>query len=302
MFQCILPSLHRLPTHVSIVPACCKKPLNLLEIAGFKKKYSTYRKFTVCLTPLNFGYNRDYELVEWIELNRILGAEKIIVYNYSSAKNVQDVLEYYSKQGVTDVVEWNIPVTVDTTNPDIHYFGQVAALQDCLYRNKGVSEYVVNLDLDEFIIPHADNTQTWSDMLKQVDKNSSVYLFRNTFFKKEWNNSGIDIQNKSLVDRLKLVTLQKLQHERKMFGPSQRSKYIAKTALVSRLMIHQVPGIKQLVVPADLAYLHHYRNWESKNDPENSKVLDKTVPNKYGKILLRNVLNVRNDMKDILTF
>ncbi|XP_060567242.1 glycosyltransferase family 92 protein F13G3.3-like [Ruditapes philippinarum] len=260
--------------------------------------------FTVCLTPLNFRYNRYYEIIEWIELNRILGAEQFIVYNYSSGSNVQNVLEYYSKRGIVKVVPWNLPVKVDTlrrssNKPEIHYFGQVAALHDCLYRNKGISEFIVNLDLDEFIIPHDNKSQSWSDIIQQVKQNFNAYLFRNTFFKKEWDNSGIDIQNKSFVDKLQLVTLQKLQHERKLFAPRSRSKYIAKTANVSHLMIHEVPGVYTKVVPPEVAFLHHYRDWGTTNDTPRNKVLDNTVPNKFGSTLVKNVLKVRNDIENM---
>ncbi|XP_060567206.1 uncharacterized protein LOC132725994 [Ruditapes philippinarum] len=309
LFQCLLSTStgYEFPTHVSMVQEKCRKPEHLLELRIVNTEYvqhrNSHRMFTVCLSPLNFRFNRDYEIIEWIELNRILGAEQFIVYNYSSGSDVQTVLEYYSKRGIIKVVPWNLPVKVDTlprsNKPEIHYFGQVAALHDCLYRNKGISEFIVNLDLDEFIIPHDNKTKSWSDIIQQVKQNFNAYLFRNTFFKKEWDNSDIDIQNKSLVDKLQLVTLQKLQHEQKLFSPRSRSKYIAKTANVSHLMIHEVPGVNTKVVPPELAFLHHYRDWGTKNDSPRSKVLDNTVPNKFGNTLVKNVLNVRNDIEKI---
>ncbi|XP_045194658.2 uncharacterized protein LOC123550293 [Mercenaria mercenaria] len=302
LFQCMLPQSSAFPTHVSIVSERCETPMNLIDIQFLRSPFANKHRFTVCLTPLNFRYNRDYEILEWIELNRILGADKFIVYNYSSTINVAHVLEYYSKRGLTEVVQWNLPVGVDTwprenKSVEIHYFGQVAALQDCLYRNKGVSEFIVNLDVDEFIIPHGKNVTTWSDMLRQLKHDSIVYMFRNTFFKKEWNNTGIEIHNKSLVDKLRLVTLRKLQHERKLSLPKQRSKYFAKTAGVSKVMIHEVPEVTNLVVPINIGLLHHYRNWETLNDPPQAKVLDKTVPDKFSESLIKNVLKVRSDLQ-----
>lgn len=89
--------------------------------------------FSVCLSPLYFQYGRAYELVEWIELNRILGAERFLVYNYSTAINVQQVLDYYSKRGLAEVIQWHVTMRVSTfpktKQPiEIHYFGQSAAL------------------------------------------------------------------------------------------------------------------------------------------------------------------------------
>ncbi|XP_045195020.2 uncharacterized protein LOC123550658 [Mercenaria mercenaria] len=301
LFQCKVSPSMELPTHVSIVDRSCETPMNLLDIQILGKSSAFKHRFTVCLTPLNFRYNRAYEIIEWIELNRLLGADKFIVYNYSSAINLAHVLEYYSKRGLTEVVQWNLPVGVDTwpreyKPVEIHYFGQIAALHDCLYRNKGVSEFIVNLDVDEFIIPHGENVTSWTEMLTQLKHDSKVYIFRNTFFKKEWSNAGIEIQNKSLVDKLQLVTLQKLQHETQISPPNQRSKYFAKSAEVSKVMIHGVPGVSHLVVPIEIGLVHHYRDWETRNDPPNVKVLDRTVPQKFGQLLIKKVKTVRVEL------
>lgn len=240
-------------------------------------------------------------MIEWVELNRILGAEKFAIYNYSSGPNVSRVLDYYSKRGLTEVVQWNIPVGVDTwprenKTVEIHYFGQVVALNDCLYRNKHISEFIVNLDADEFIIPHSVNATTWAELLIELKENAQAYVFRNTFFKKEWDNAQVNIPNKSVVDKLRLVTLQKIQHERKIHSSGQRSKYFAKTNDAFQLMIHEVPRVKYITVPIEIGLLHHYRNWETVDDPPHVKVVDNTVPNKFGKRLIENVQGVWSDL------
>ncbi|XP_053377892.1 uncharacterized protein LOC128547951 [Mercenaria mercenaria] len=103
-------------------------------------KLEAYKnRFAVCLSPLYFNYSRAYELAEWIELNRILGAEKFVVYNISTSTNVDQVLGYYSRQGLVNVVQWQLPMRVSTypkskEPAEIHYFGQTAALNDCLFR------------------------------------------------------------------------------------------------------------------------------------------------------------------------
>ena len=78
----------------------------------------------MCLMPLKNNYNNSYAVVQWIELNLQLGAEKCVVYNYSSALNIGLILDMYTKRNIIEVVQ------------GCSYFGQIAALQDCLYRNK----------------------------------------------------------------------------------------------------------------------------------------------------------------------
>lgn len=217
------------------------------------------------------------------------------MYNYSSAINVAQVLDYYTKRNTAEVIQWRLPMGVDTfpktKEPvEIHYFGQAAALNDCLFRCKKSSKFVVNIDVDEFIIPHSVRTNNWHDIINQADQ-ASVYLFQNTFFRKDWDRVAINFPGKEIVDKLRLVTLQVYQHESKIFPAKLRSKYIARTSNVYHLMIHEVPSVPMLTIPADTGLLHHYRNWETPNDKKDW-VNDTTVLKKFKTPIIENVKNV----------
>jgi hypothetical protein len=290
-----------IPAYVSMVIESCDNPLNLLRIHDVATvQYNA--QFTVCLSSLNFRYGRAYELVEWIELNKILGADKFVIYNYSSAVNVAQVLDYYTKRNTTEVIQWQLPMGVDTfpkTNQivEIHYFGQTAALNDCLFRNKKLSEYVVNLDVDEFIIPHSKHTNNWNDIINQQG-NFSVYLFKNTFFRKDWRKLDIPFDSKKLADEFRLVTLQVFQHEAKIYPGKSRSKYIAKTADIDHMLVHEVPRSRWVTVPADVSLLHHYRNWENPKD-KLQRVTDTIVLEKFRTLLTKNVQKVWKDLSHV---
>lgn len=278
-----------MPKYVSIVPGSCSSPNNILIVRTATNPPEYERTFTVCLSPLHLQYSRAFELVEWIELNRILGAEKFTVYNHSVASNVSQVLDYYSKMGVVEILPWNIPMFVPNVHgtkgpPEIHYFGQVAALNDCLYRNKKFSKFIVNVDVDEFIIPRSDKLQTWQDLINALPRNDA-YLFLNTFFK------GIEpastFRDASLIDKYHVVTLQNLIREERIFKPKTRSKYFAHTSNVFNLMIHEVRGARASNVPRDIALLHHYR--KSFPDDSQQKVYDDTLSVKYRDKLISNI-------------
>lgn len=295
MLQC-RTSTHRQPSYVSVVKQSCAPPQNLIPVKGIIPVARFSRRFTVCLAPLNMNYSRAYELVEWIELNRILGAEKFTVYNYSSAPNIAQVLEYYSKQGLVEIVQWQIPLVVDTwpkkSTPEIHYFGQLAMLQDCLYRNKQESEYVVNIDLDEFIIPRGQNITTWSEMIEPLHEKSDSFIFRNTFFRKEWKDTYEDFPKKKIAKAYRLVTPLKTQREAVILPHGSRSKYITNTAMTYRLQVHSVQSSTGRVklVPPEVGLLHHYRNWQRYNESAKVKYNDSIVLTKYGKKLIENVM------------
>lgn len=275
-------------------------PSNLLVVQN-TSAVSYTRRFTVCLTPLNFRYSRAYEIVEWIELNRILGAEKFTIYNYSSEYNVQKVLEHYSAKGLAEVLQWNIPLVVDTwpptTKPEIHYFAQLAALQDCLYRNKGESEFIVNEDLDEFIIPRGANVSTWSEMISFLASTADAFVFQNTFYRKEWNDTTDVFTNKLTAMKYNLVTLLKTKRENKILRHGVRSKFIARTNTVEKIYVHDVPRARPYLVSQDVGLLHHYRNWLKYDEPEGMQ--DNVVVTKYAKQLTENVQNIWDNFQDL---
>lgn len=298
VFECSIQHVYGDPAFISIVKEQCQKPVHLLAIKQASNPKNYIHNFTVCLSPLYYNYHQGYELVEWIELNRILGADHFVVYNISVAKNVEKILRYYSQQDLLDVVNWHIPMRVKThpeekVSMEIHYFGQTAALNDCLFRTKPKSEYLVNLDLDEFIIPHSSDARTWKKMLESISESPAVYLFRSSYFRKEWVRSEIASDGKDLAERFKLITLRLLEREERIFPPRQRSKYIARTANVNQILIHEVPSVKSLTVPVEIGLVHHYRNWSNFSE-KNIRVVDATVKEKYSEELIARAKHIWN--------
>ena len=296
LFECIISGYDPPPSYVSIVDMNCTSPKNLLFVQHVTKPLTSKRNFTLCLSPL-FGNSNIYRFVEWIELNKMLGADMFFIYNYTSDVKISKVLDFYSNRGIVKIIQWSIPeISTEanvTTSVRIHYHGQIAALNDCLYRNKYESEYIVNVDMDEFIIPHMENDTTWHHMFTHLDPNQTVYIVCNTFFRKTWKIPNIEISNKTFVAKYDLITLQMLQHDEKVFPPERRSKYFARTSRVSSLMIHTVNISEyKLPVPVNISYLHHYREKNYKKNLKPMKAIDVTVPKKYGNALVRNVVTV----------
>lgn len=292
----------RKPYAVSLVDKKCGEPKNIVTIHSnnIEKK----RNFTVCTTPLNFHYNRAYELIEWIELNRILGVNFFTLYNHTTGPDVNRVLQYYEKQGVLEVIQWNLPMGVDTwprtnTPVEIHYFGQLAASNDCLRRNRNFTKYLVIIDLDEFIIPRAEGAITLSQMMEKLPESGS-YVFCNTFFREDWNDTAINFENKDRATQFQLNTLLKLNREKKIFPHNSRSKYIVQPFGAEVLGIHQtwqMSDKRNHLVSKDVGLVHHYRNWENPFD-KIARVEDRTVLDKFKTVLIGKVSDVLRSLKE----
>lgn len=294
--SCCNPNNIMIPDYVSIVTQSCSQPMNLLKVHTIKSSDEPQVNFTVCLSPLNSQYNHAYEIVQWIEFNRILGANKFVIYNFSSSQNLSRVFEFYSKQNLTNVIQWQLPIDKNNKVISIHYYAQVTALNDCLFRNKKKSKFIVNIDIDEFIIPRSQGVMNWTSMLHQLPNNSCAYRFRNTFFPRNWDNGNFTLAQNTEVRKYEIVSLEKTVREDKIYPTAARSKYFANTVFVKSVRIHNILEVDatagngiQYVGP-NIGLLHHYRHWYSNNNQ--TRVTDDIVVTKYRDILVRNVKEI----------
>lgn len=123
-------------------------------------------------------------LLEFLELNTILGASHFTFYNHTLGARASCVLKHYingdflsddgnngskseyrrpiaNQRATVNVLPWDLRMR---SQKDIRTEGLFAALNDCVYRNMYRYQHVALIDLDEFIIPRYNNTL--SELLK----------------------------------------------------------------------------------------------------------------------------------------
>ncbi|XP_060606605.1 glycosyltransferase family 92 protein F13G3.3-like [Ruditapes philippinarum] len=251
-------------------------------------QHTHQHKFIACVSPLHSMFSDSTQLIEWIELNRLLGIEKFIFYIHHISQKVLQVLEYYERNGLLSLLPWNIPKYMAYHGSEVHYYGQLAALNDCLYRYKGRSVFISSTDLDEFIIPQKLNHRTLSDMISELPANSA-YIVRSSFFRKNQActkhgscKNGITIDTFNLRDNIILPT-------------HKRSKYIAKTSELTVMGIHftwELHTGSEYTVKPEMALVHHYRKINTRYTTKEPMKIIHTVASKYSANLKRNIKNV----------
>ena len=93
LISCQLPETQwgKVPSSVSLVQNECEIGTSNLRII-FSKPLKDKKQFAVCVKGLDFPENDiSLKLIEWIELLRILGADKIFFYILSVHRNVEKV-------------------------------------------------------------------------------------------------------------------------------------------------------------------------------------------------------------------
>ncbi|XP_068122219.1 uncharacterized protein [Hyperolius riggenbachi] len=159
--------------------------------------------FTVCISSIYGGYNNVLQIVQSIEMYKILGASRVTIYNISCSQNVDKVLHHYIDEGTLEVVPWPIDQHLKTSKAwhyskgltsQIGYFGQTATLNDCLYRNMYKSKFVLLNDIDEIILPVQD--EDWFSLMEHLQRlhpDTSVFCFENHVFPTSAKASGFDL-------------------------------------------------------------------------------------------------------------
>ncbi|XP_063368866.1 uncharacterized protein LOC134657226 [Cydia amplana] len=179
LLACVLPADVRAlrPAAVSLVEKPCDRATNCLRVHFDEPPDRAQKEFAVCVKGLDFQHeDLSVRLVEWIELVRLLGADKVFFYELQVHPNISKVLAYYRARGIVE----STPITLPGGQPNLpglqHMYlkkktthkrqMELVPYNDCLYRHMYQYRWLALLDIDEVIVPLQD--PDWSSLLKRV--------------------------------------------------------------------------------------------------------------------------------------
>ena len=173
-------------------------PIINSQNGGMGAYQASTQEVGLCLKPIHSNYSDWFELITFVELQKILGVSKIVVYNESMSKDVSCILRYYEEQEhLVSVMAWDLYAksNIRVTSPydwwdkknNLRNRGAMAAVNDCFYRNMNDYQYFFSVDLDEYIIPHIH--ETIPEMLQYLKSTDVNYL--------EYHKRQQDVINRS---------------------------------------------------------------------------------------------------------
>ncbi|XP_065340740.1 uncharacterized protein LOC135940028 [Cloeon dipterum] len=180
MFSCAVPaSLGMVPESISLVANPCDNATNNLRVIDNRAPLGKKLNFAVCVKAMNFKHQPfvSIRLVEWIEMHKILGADKIYIYELQVHPNTTRVLDYYKAQGLVEVTKLALPgsapnipdlmeLYLSERTFDIQCPLELIQYTDCLLKNMNLFQFIVAVDIDEVILPlKVDN---WYDLIYKV--------------------------------------------------------------------------------------------------------------------------------------
>ncbi|KAM9326565.1 uncharacterized protein PAF06_002785 [Gastrophryne carolinensis] len=292
-----------LSIHPSISGDVSKLPL--FKIQNQHKEELT-ANFTVCISTMYGNFNNVLQFIQTMEMYQILGAQRVIIYLNSCSPLMEKVMQYYAKRGLLEVMSWPIERYLRPSKSwhyykdpkDIGYYGQMATLNDCIYRNMYQSRYVILCDIDEIILPFKH--LTWDSMmeeLQQENPNAGVFLFFEYTFPQTFSTNGNFLGTLSWKDVPGFNILEYVHMEPDRLLVSNNRKLIIDPRKVVQTSVHKplktIGSVRK--VPEQIAIVHHCR---APKQPQLQKTLlieDKTIW-KFNGSLITNVNKVLREI------
>ncbi|KAG1938681.1 glycosyltransferase family 92 protein [Pimephales promelas] len=172
---CQIHSSCSTPTHVALTASEISDSITSFQPIRNRDVPTVFPySFTVCISVM-YDYENVLGLVQAMEMFRLLGAQRVVIYKTNCDSDIQKVLDYYVKSGFVEIIPWTIKKHIDVSNGwrksdspgQLHYYGQIPALNDCVYRYMYQSHYLALHDMDEFILPL--KVKSWTDLLRELE-------------------------------------------------------------------------------------------------------------------------------------
>ncbi|CAN2391537.1 Glycosyltransferase family 92 [Pristimantis euphronides] len=257
--------------------------------------------FTVCISTMFGNHENVLQFIQSLEMYRLLGAQKVVIYKNGCSKAIGQVLDYYVSDGVVEIVPWPIDKYLRTSDTwhqrmdhesQIGYYGQLLALNDCLYRNMYKSRYVTFNDMDEIILPKRH--KTWDEMMEALEKTypaMAAYLIENHYYPTNITVPNFQTAFPKNVPGTNI--LQVIYYEPERANIYNNQKMIVNPREVIQISVHQLLRAYKgmLEVPNHFGGLYHVRAPMQPNLPRTSLIQDTTIW-KYNSSLITKVNEV----------
>ncbi|XP_042335124.1 uncharacterized protein LOC121936701 isoform X2 [Sceloporus undulatus] len=294
---CLEPQLCY-PKYVSIhsSPKGQAEELPSFEIQNRLPQFSFSAEFTLCLSVMFENYSNVLQFIQSMEMYKILGAQKVVIYLHNCSQLMEQVLNFYVAEGTVEVIPWPIVSYINFSSFWYSHkdwlYGKATVLNDCIYRNMYRSKYVVLNDIEEIILPikHLN----WRKMISSlVERNpeAGIFLFENNFFPQNVFSSvdnGFDISLWKNVPGTNI--LQHIYKEpSRLWLKNPRRMIVDPRKVVQTSSSYILQGYsKTLDVPRDVGMLYNCRDHHKQEIPDNYLIRDTAIL-RFGEPLVNKV-------------
>ncbi|KAL8561780.1 hypothetical protein ACOMHN_010714 [Nucella lapillus] len=159
VYRCVFPNTSQQLRggHVTLSPTSC--PGDLKQYLTIHHPEVKPGGLAIC-AKVAYGFQLNLDvLVEWLELQRILGVDKIQLFDLNNTEVVHKVFRHYQDMGLLEIMPYKLPGktwgrSMLKNGTDYANFGDDEELVnwECRLRLAGY-DYVMHLDMDEVLMP-----------------------------------------------------------------------------------------------------------------------------------------------------
>ncbi|CAG0912400.1 unnamed protein product [Notodromas monacha] len=200
MIECQLPLLdgsQAAPVAVSVVEQECDIALNLIKVVYNPREPRKNQTLAVCVKRFHHVHDEPvFNMIEYLELVRILGAEKVYIYILEPQPNpkIERIIKYYEVQGFLEVSR----ITIPGKRPNspilrhlyldhyrhLEWILELIPADDCLLKNLHRHDLLAMTDFDEGQSewnPEIPERMTWLNNVKRFVQISKPGTLLKTF-------------------------------------------------------------------------------------------------------------------------
>ncbi|XP_072047553.1 beta-1,4-galactosyltransferase galt-1-like [Amphiura filiformis] len=158
----------------------CPLPKELSQVEQFRMNLTpasnttvSYKNIIVCqgvpikdtrkhvLTMCTMTKNMDRYVPNWLNYHKFLGVEHVIIYDNSPKSTLPKTARRYIDNGFLTIIPWAHHHSANKTYLEV----QVASENDCMWRYKHKTQWMIKIDVDEFLQPMDPNRTKITDYL-----------------------------------------------------------------------------------------------------------------------------------------
>ena len=270
---------------------------------------ATNETSTYFLTMCTMTKNMDKSIPDWLAYHKFLGVQHVFIYDNSDKTTLPRTTRHYVEKGFLTIIPWAHQHSSNKTYLEV----QIASENDCMWRNRHTSHWIIKIDVDEFLQP-MDPTrpkipQYLRDRRFQIDKLGSLRI-QNWFFCPHDNKAAARAHLRSLKPRSWSVFERNFLREREPTLVNRgRDKAIIRPNNIHYYKIHGIKlgGDTLTLSPTTELRLVHYRGDSRRHIgfcPSHRLVFDVSMITLWYQLHRANMNRLNNDlkrMKDELT-
>lgn len=243
---------------------CENKKFMAVEYLKKKSKDS----IAVC-AKIIYGNMSAQRLIEWFEIQKYVGVDKVLMYYYNLNSEAMGVLLHYYKEGFVDLRPFDFP-DVET---NYRYVGEKEAqpfideqvvLYEAMERLRGYS-YTAVIDVDEVIFARTSRKHNLKQFITQLFRrkpNAAGFSFRTELFITDWENK------EDMGPEMNTFWYARYQNRTRPLDDRTKNILVMDRIILGSVWTHNYTAhskYKKFQVPASMGTLKHYRpcrkNW-----------------------------------------